>query len=373
MGHCLITRRGGGADINPNLPMLDGAYPQDLVIWGGEEDAVFKVVISSPGADTNYTYQWYKDGVVAGTSSTYSETAPTDYGTHTLQCVITTSDGAVASRIATLTVKNPNFLYTYDGNSHQNSEGSILYCDSSGKLTITNFGKNESGLFDIFMLGGGGGGAITGLGGGGYYSLTSQKQLEKNTTYQITIGAGGAGGTTQTNGGAGGFTSATIPGLTNVSGGSGGTRVDGTISCKCVNPNGSAGNVYSYRYSYNMDTGAYTLSQRTSIGDGYHTVDLVYPLTLVAATYNGGPINVYLAPNKYAYYANVSVAGEPTSGGATAGAGGEMTRLFNDATLELVSGPGVFSTDTSSQRYGQGGNNKTVNGRGGLVALRFSS
>ena len=371
MGQCLITRRGGKTSVNTDLPALDNNYPQDVTIWGGEANASFKVVISRAGTDTNYAYQWFKDGAVVGTAATYSETTPTDYGSHTIQCVITTSQGIISSRIATYIIKNPNFLYSYTGNVITGSNNTF-YLTTSGTLNITNYGKNEDGMFDIFLLGGGGGGAITGLGGGGYYTTTSKKKLEKNTNYQFIIGAGGAAGSLTAAGGNGGSTTTTISNINEGAGGKAGNKVEAYISCTCQSPNGTAGNIYEYRYGYNQDTGVYTITNRSSVGSGGLTLNLLYPLKQVSALYNGSAINVYLAPNKIAYWCYITEQKAISSNNATAGAGGSITYVFGSNSNLQVSGPGVFNSN-AALRYGQGGNNNILAGKNGLAVIRFSS
>ena len=83
-------------------------------------------------------------------------------------------------------------LFTYSGNYQVIDDGNgdyrVRFLDSAN-LTIL-----QDTIVDLFLVGGGGGGASSnGAGGGGGYTTTSAyNTLEADTTYTLTIGAGGA-------------------------------------------------------------------------------------------------------------------------------------------------------------------------------------
>ena len=363
MGHCLITRRGGGGTTSStNLPTLNAAYPQDIEIWGGEDSATFEVKIAN--GVSNLTYEWYKDGELVGSAAKYTETKPNDYGLHTIQCMVRVAGGAVPSRIAAYNVKNPNFVFTYTGESEKaNTNGTLYYLLSSGNLTISNYGKNTNGLFDIFLLGGGAGGALYGVGGGGYYTTLANQTLIRKATYPVIIGGGGTAGGDSSAGGAGG---STIMLEQTAEGGKKGVRINKAISCSCVSNAGSGGNLYSFQISGGK------FVNRTSLGQGYHTLNLRYPITQHTALYGSSNITYYQAATGNTWYlCAISSYGDISyAGTVTAGDGGEATTLFGDATLIAVSGPGVIES-TEALNYGQGGNDVNLEGANGLVALRL--
>ena len=363
MGHCLITRRGSGsATGSANLPTLNAAYPQDIEVWGDEGSVTFEVKIAN--GVSNITYEWYKDGELVGSAAKYIETKPNDYGLHTIQCMVRVAGGAVPSRIATYNVKNPNFVFTYTGESKQaDTAGTLYYLLSSGDFTIANYGKNTNGLFDIFLLGGGAGGAIYGIGGGGYYTTLANQSLTRQATYPVIIGGGGTAGSDSSAGGTGG---STVMLEQTADGGKAGGQIGKAISCSCVSNSGSAGNVYSFQYSNG------NFINRTSLGQGYHTLSLKYPLTQRTAPYNSSNITCYQAATGNTWYlCGISSMGDISyAGTVTAGAGGETTTVFGDTTLITVSGPGILES-TTALNYGQGGNDVNLQGANGLVALRL--
>lgn len=363
MGHCLITRRGGGgATGSANLPTLNAAYPRDIEIWGDEDNATFEVKITN--GVSNVAYEWYKDGELVSSAAKYTETKPNDYGLHTIQCMVRVAGGAVPSRIAAYNVKNPNFVFTYTGESEKaNTDGTLYYLLSSGDFTITNYGKNTNGLFDIFLLGGGGGGALYGLGGGGLYETLANQTLIRQGTYPVIIGGGGSAGSDYGAGQAGG---STVMLETTAAGGKAGARINKSVSCSCVSTGGSAGNIYTFQLSGGK------FINRTSLGQGYKTLALKYPFNQVVAPYNNSNIQCYqgAAGNIY-YLCTINSIGDiGYYGTPTPGEGGEATNLFNDSSLLAVSGPGVIE-DTTTLKYGQGGNDVNLQGANGLVALRL--
>ena len=152
-------------------------------------------------------------------------------GSHSIYCVVTNKAGEVTSRVATLTVKNPNMTYTYSGSHEKIDDGSgnwRIKFKSSGTLKFTNLGKWD-GKLDVFCVGGGSAGGSGSwdagngygkAGSGGYTKTQKSIQVTANTAYSIVIGAGG-----QSAFAPGGSTSAlgvTANGGTKLGGGSGG-------------------------------------------------------------------------------------------------------------------------------------------------------
>lgn len=199
MGDCYIVRRAGEAK---KLPILNASYPANVTNWQGEQ-ATFKVEISTPGVPAEYTYQWYRDGAkwTSATNATVSWSSAS-VGSHSIYCVVKNKAGEVTSRVATLTVKNPNMTYTYSGSHEKIDDGSgnwRIKIKSSGTLKFTNLGK-WNGVIDLFLVGGGGGTyeegtrGASGGGGGGYTKTKKSITVVEGTNYQIVVGAGGQAG-----------------------------------------------------------------------------------------------------------------------------------------------------------------------------------
>ena len=243
MGECLLVRRGGEIK---KLPVLNASYPANVTNWQGEQ-ATFKVEISTPGVPAEYTYQWYRDGAkwTGATKATVSWSSAA-VGSHSIYCVVTNKAGEVTSRVATLTVKNPNMTYTYTGDHEKIDDGSgnwRIKFKSSGTLVFTNLGKWD-GKLDVFCVGGGcaggsgswdAGNGYGKAGSGGYTTTQKGVQSAANASYSIVIGAGGQsafapGGNTTAFGVAAG-------GGTKLIGGSGG----GAYGNGAVNNGGSDG------------------------------------------------------------------------------------------------------------------------------------
>lgn len=389
MGKCLITRRGGNSvTTNPDLPVLDNNYPQDINIWQDDEswdgNFTLEARILKDGTDTNYEITWKKCAAggewqtVEGNSSlTYTDTIETyDTTIYSYYCVITNSYGSVVSRVATAQAKNPDIELLYTGNGGQflgeaPYKGYLFF--DSGILTIYNYPRGcSNGIFNIQCIGGGGGGAITGLGGGGYSATTNNVHLELNKSYQIIVGSGGSAGSMYVAGGEGGTSSFGATNVQSGAGGKAGSRVDAVATVECTGYAGSGSNLTRYRYSYNQDTGVYTLSNRdASFGQGTHTINLIYPIQNVGALYDGSTVYVYLAPNGYAYWASIPQVKSISDGSVVSGDGGDAVYLFNNENYPQVSGPGVFNSagTAAAQRYGQGGDNINLAGKDGVVAI----
>lgn len=155
--------------------------------------------------------------------------AVTRNGKPTAKTVIIVTDYSVSIPLNTI----PEFTYTGDYEIVNDSDEPITVSQgnwkirflTSGTLTFTNLNGAEGGI-DVFLVGGGAAGA-TGSGtchggGGGYTLITKNVSLQKNTPYEIVIGAGGNAAAAQ-----GGDTSAfsyTAAGGKNPDGGSGGGK-----------------------------------------------------------------------------------------------------------------------------------------------------
>ena len=227
--------------------MLNASYPANVTNWQGEQ-ATFRVEIATAGVPAEYTYQWYRDGAkwTGATKATVSWSSAA-VGSHSIYCVVTNKAGEVTSRVATLTVKDPNMAYTYSGSHEKIDDGSgnwRIKFKSSGTLKFTNLGKWD-GKLDVFCVGGGCAGSSgdwnNGIynygkaGSGGYTTTQKGVQSAANASYSIVIGAGG-----QSHFASGGRTSAfgvTADGGTHLGGGSGG----GAYSNTYVNNGGSDG------------------------------------------------------------------------------------------------------------------------------------
>ena len=162
MAECLLLKSGGQTK---KLPVLNPSYPANVTNWQGEQ-ATFKVEIFTPGVPAEYTYQWYRDGAkwTGATKATVSWSSAA-VGSHSIYCVVTNKAGEVTSRVATLTVKNPNMTYTYSGTSEKIDDGSgnwRIKFKSSGTLKFTNLGKWD-GKLDVFCVGGGCAGAFSSI------------------------------------------------------------------------------------------------------------------------------------------------------------------------------------------------------------------
>lgn len=232
MGECLIIGQTGGRKI----PELNPMYPKDATIWAGET-ATFKVEIQKQGSPKSYTYQWYKNGsaVEGANAATWTLTDTSESGVFSVYCAVTNKAGSVHSSNATLTIKNPNVVYTYTGDHEKIDDGNgnwRIKLKSSGILTFTNLGKWD-GKLDVFCVGGGGGGGriyntalpFSGSGGGGGYTTTGTEiTVALNTGYSIVVGAGGAGTTGGNGANVGGEGGATTAFGLSAAGGKGGNH-----------------------------------------------------------------------------------------------------------------------------------------------------
>ena len=142
------------------MPILDTNYPQDITVKATADGiASFAAAISEHGKPTNYTYQWYVNGVAVSGAINPNYTINTtmnDVGTYTVYCNITNKAGTVSTRAATLIVKSAiPTTYSYSGTSELQTDSDYdwtLYLKSSGVLQL-----EDSYDVDIFLQAGGGG------------------------------------------------------------------------------------------------------------------------------------------------------------------------------------------------------------------------
>ena len=278
-------------------------------------------------------------------------------GTYNIYCEITNEAGTVVSRISKLKVESylPTFTYSNSNftiNKESNYNWNIEFL-STGNLTFTSLGNVTS--IDMFQVGGGGAGAKpssgsggAAAGGGGAYRTVNSIIPSLNTSYTITIGAGG-----DTNGEAGGTTSAF-----NYSSNGGGGAKAGSTGYALVNTcgsSGSAGNLYTY------DS---TTASAVSIGSGWHDIYLKYPYQTVKHT-NG--TTLYVGNDGTLYRVNEVYFNLKTiyNSNGTAGSGSSATKVFGSGAT--VSGPG--GTNNATNR-GQGGGTSGIVGGNGLVVIR---
>jgi hypothetical protein len=145
---------------------------------------------------------WYRDGIedanlVLFNGGKYNSTVPY------LPLALPTKDGFINTTIGS------NLAYTAGSLISVVGTPSVYYLDVTGTSTIT---FNKTANVDVFMIGGGGGGgggqySSTGGGGGaGGYKNVVSIPVAKDTTLNITVGAGGTAGSTTVTGGSGGDT-----------------------------------------------------------------------------------------------------------------------------------------------------------------------
>lgn len=350
MGECLLLRQGG---VVKQLPMLNENYPEDATVWIGDS-ATFKIEIAEAGIPNEYTYQWYKDHIEIAneTAETLTLTGLNSEQTVLIYCTVTSKAGFVQSRTATLTVRKTTPVFSFAGDYTLTDEGSDnwnIKFASSGSIKFSSWGK-WNGVADIFVLGGGGAGANTegvAVGGGGYYTTAMAQQLSLNTNYTAIIGGGGnsigsKGGTSSVAGKSAEGGGAAVPGKT------------GYANCQVSGTTGTAGNVYHY---------ASLSADAVSIGSGYKTVDLVYPLT--TGTHTNGTV-LYKGKSGW-YRCIVNSTGTIYYDPGVNGEGASAIRIFG--TGDTVSGPG--ETDNAS-RLGQGGGTVGIKGGNGVIVIRNS-
>lgn len=356
MGTCLLVRRGG---VVKKLPVLNPSYPQDQTVWGEGGSATFQVRITVPGSPASYTYRWYRNGVqvsgAAGSSCTFSNltTATID----TVYCVVSNEAGDVQSRTATLTVKNPNLIYTYKGESEKVNDGGgnwHINLNSSGKLNITSLGKWD-GKTDLFVLGAGGAGVnVNGAapGGGGYYQTVNSIYLREGLDFSAIIGAGAA--TIGISGGASSMAGTTVNGGGAATGGS-----PSYIQCTMYKTTGSG--IYVYNGT-NVSTYSEVLADGSAVQLASDSNGQPIPVTI---TVGGQSVNTYKGEDNRYYRGGLNPEWYAVYSAGTAGVGAAQTQVFG--TGDLVSGPGGTA---NASRPGQGGGSSGIQGGNGLVVLR---
>lgn len=246
-----------------------------------------------------------------------------------------------------------NSFYSYSGDGTASASGNNWYINCTGAGTFT---PKVDMYIDVFIVGGGGGGNYGhhgwwgrgGGGGAGGYRVTKRGIfLKANTTYSITIGAGGTSGKGGGSSSAFGYTAnggnAGAHGYDSGHGGTGGS-------------NGGNG-------SYIDGNVSYTSSTKGADGDyafGESTWD-----SIKYGAGGGGGCSTTDSSNNFgdwiSGYYNGRSSGMRAPGGATgAGAGGDIT------------GAGGNATSYGSGGGGGGSNGKGGSGYQGIVIIRNS-
>lgn len=213
---------------------------------------VLQSITATPGA-TAYAYN---SNVTATTTAKYSDNS-TATVTGTLSPTKATAKTITVTYSGKSTTMSINVYplasqYT-GGNATVTNEGSgkwTMYCNTSGTLDL-----KLAYSVDVWVVGGGGGGAPSGKvsnckgagggGGGGYTNLGSNKSIAANTTYAVTVGAGGTRGAVTVSywaniieGGTGGQSSALS---VSANGGQGGATTNGASGIRPKGGNGGSG------------------------------------------------------------------------------------------------------------------------------------
>lgn len=90
-------------------PTLNTSYPANATVEIGAS-VTNKVTIATDGNPTEYTYQWYKDGVkISGATNPSYTFTPTAIGSTKFYCEVTNTAGIVTSRTATITSSTAYF------------------------------------------------------------------------------------------------------------------------------------------------------------------------------------------------------------------------------------------------------------------------
>ena len=248
MGESLIIRR---TKPSYKLPVLDSSLPADATFISAASGTVtLKTSIVTQGVPTNYSYQWYKNGVAinGATSASYKISRSLAAGTYNYNCIISSKAGEISSRYAIITVKSPYPIYTFNGTHKLTKEDDynwnikITAAPSGAILKFTELGNGANGNLQVFCVGGGGGGGTNfgngggAGGGGGGKTKTQTVSASINTNYTIALGGGGSsdgsGGSTSAfgisaGGGSPGTTSAGGAGGSGGGGGGGNDKASG--------------------------------------------------------------------------------------------------------------------------------------------------
>ena len=177
------------------------------------------VTVSKDGKTKTKTVNSSGIAVFKGLASGTWTVTITGDGKTAQKTVAITTDYSTAISFSTI----PEFTYTGDFEIVSDDDQPITVSQdnfkirllTSGTLVFTSLNGAEGGI-DVFLVGGGGGGKVwddtyTGPGGGSGYTATQKSvQVAVGTLYDIVIGSGGAGGSTNQNSAsmAGGATSA---------------------------------------------------------------------------------------------------------------------------------------------------------------------
>jgi len=167
--------------------------------------------------------------------------------------------------ISTTTSIAPVVVYSITYSGTYTKSDNIYYLTEGSNSTLT---VNVDCNVKILLVGGGGGGGYDGGGGGGAGGVIylDSSYLYVGRTYQVTIGSGGANGTSvSTTGSIGGNTYITELNLTAIGGGGGGTRRVKGLNGGCGGGAGHADNLNTY------SGGSGTTNQGYSGGSSYST------------------------------------------------------------------------------------------------------
>ena len=106
-------RHGSGGDLK-KVPVLNEEYPKDVSVEAAGSEVTFTVQIAENGKPAEYEYQWYHDDVAVSGANSSSYTRNSEFGSHTVYCVVTNKAGMVTSRTAT--VKATRQYFYKEGN-----------------------------------------------------------------------------------------------------------------------------------------------------------------------------------------------------------------------------------------------------------------
>ena len=245
-----------------------------------------------------------------------------------------------------ININNSGLNFTYTGDYRIRFEDGVIELLSSGE-----FKSLDDNNVDIFCVGGGGGGGNrsntsgSSGGGGGYTATRLNNKIIANTRIEVTIGNGGANGSTGSNGGITSFGN-----ILSANGGKGG-RTNSTTA-----DGGSAGG----------DGGAYTGGKggsdgaSTSAGSGQGTTTREFGESsgkLYAGGGGGGCNSTNIA--------DYDVNGGAGSGGKGGGGNGGNYKYPAGAGMANTGGGGGGGQGTNSASYPSGGK-----GGSGIVCIR---
>jgi len=245
-----------------------------------------------------------------------------------------------------ININNSGLDFTYTGDYRIRFEDGVVELLSSGEFKLL-----DDNNIDIFCVGGGGGGgnrsSTSGSsgGGGGYTATRLNNKITANTRIDVTIGNGGANGSTGSNG-----ETTSFGNILSANGGKGG-RTNSTTA-----DGGSAGG----------DGGAYTGGKggsdgaSTSAGSGQGTTTREFGESsgkLYAGGGGGGCNSTNIA--------DYDVNGGAGSGGKGGGGNGGNYKYPAGAGMANTGGGGGGGQGTNSASYSSGGK-----GGSGIVCIR---